>query len=333
MTVPRARLRSIQSLLALSCLFTARAPAQVPVRVACAGPPAALPEADSTQLMTDLSVLAADSMEGRETGTAGGARARRYLRRRFAAIGLDTLRSGALERFAPPHGAGGEAANVIGLVTGRSRPGRVILVTAHYDHLGVKNGQVYNGADDNASGTAALLAVATWFRRHRPAGTMMFVALDGEEEGLLGATAFVKARSVDPDSILININLDMVSRSRKRELFAVGPKRYPGLTSYLARTACTAPVALMLGHDEGWSSSEDWTSQSDQGVFHALGIPFVYFGVEDHADYHQPTDDVSRIDPAFFVGSTRAITLFTTLLDASPAAAEAARAGAGGGAR
>lgn len=312
----------------LSCLVATPGPAQVPVRVSCAGPPAALPPGDSTQLMTDLSVLAADSMEGRETGTPGGARARRYVRERFAAIGLDTLESGALQRFPPPRGATGDAANVVGVVPGTSRPGRVILVTAHYDHLGVRKGQVYNGADDNASGTAALLAIAAWFRRHPPASTMMFVALDGEEEGLLGASAFVKARPVNPDSILININLDMVSRSRNNELFAVGPKRYPGLVGYLARTACTAPVALMLGHDEGWASAEDWTSQSDQGVFHAIGIPFVYFGVEDHADYHQPTDDVQRIDPGFFVGSTRAITLFATLLDADPAAAEVARAGA-----
>jgi hypothetical protein len=319
----------IPFLFTLPFLATAPSSAQVPVRVACAGSPAVLPETDSAQLMTDLSVLAADSMEGRATGTPGGARARRYLQARVAAIGLDTLRTGALQRFPPPEGATGEAANVLGFIAGRARPGRVILITAHYDHLGVRNGQVYNGADDNASGTAALLAIATWFRRHPPASTMMFVALDGEEEGLLGASAFLKARAVNPDSILIDVNLDMVSRSEKGELFAVGPKRYPGLATYLARTACTAPVALMLGHDQGWSSSEDWTSQSDQGVFHAIGIPFVYFGVEDHPDYHQPTDDVPRIDPAFFVGSSRAITLFVALLDADPAAAEGARAADG----
>ena len=267
--------------LVILCLLAAPAAAQVPVRVACAGSPVALPGVDSAQLMADLAALADDSMEGRKVGTAGGARARTFVQARFRAIGLDTLSTGWLERFPAPAGSPGEAANVVGLIPGRSRPGRIILVTAHYDHLGARNGAVYNGADDNASGTAALLAMAAWFRQHPPENTLMFVALDGEEEGLLGAAAFVTDRPVSLDSILIDINLDMVSRSTKQQLFAVGPKRYPALVPYLARTACSAQVALMLGHDRGWSGAEDWTTQSDQGAFNAIGIPFVYFGVED----------------------------------------------------
>jgi len=315
--------------LVLLCLLTAPVSAQVPVRVACDGSPAALPIVDSAQLMADLAALADDSMEGRKVGTAGGARARSFVQARFRAIGLDTLSTGLLERFSPPAGSPGEAANIVGFVPGRSRPGRIILVTAHYDHLGARNGAVYNGADDNASGTAALLAMAAWFRQHTPENTLMFVALDGEEEGLLGAAAFVKDQPVSLDSLLIDINLDMVSRSTKQQLFAVGPKRYPTLVPYLARTACSAQVALMLGHDKGWSGAEDWTTQSDQGEFHAVGIPFVYFGVEDHPDYHRPTDDVERIDWKFFVASTRAIALFTALVDADPAGAAAARPATG----
>ena len=131
------------------------------------------------------------------------------------------------------------------------------------------------------------------------------------------------------DSILIDINLDMVSRSTKQQLFAVGPKRYPTLVPYLARMACGAQVALMLGHDKGWSGAEDWTMQSDQGAFNAIGIPFVYFGVEDHPDYHKPTDDVARIDPKFFLAASRAIALFAALVDADPAGVAAARSAAG----
>jgi Zn-dependent M28 family amino/carboxypeptidase len=202
---------------------------------------------------------------------------------------------------------------VIGLVRGTARPGRIILVTAHYDHLGVQHGTIYNGADDNASGTAAMLAIAYWFRSHPPRNTVVFVALDAEEEGLVGATALVRDHEVPADSVLLNVNLDMVSRSMRRQLFAVGPGRYPGLAPYLSRTACSARVALMLGHDKGWSSSEDWTMQSDQGVFHGI----------------QPTDDVSRIDAGFFAAATRAIALFVVLVDANPAAAESARAATG----
>lgn len=309
----------------LCCALAGSAAAQETVRVSCAGPAASLPAIDSVRLMADVAALADDSMAGRQLGTAGGARARAFVLARFRAIGLDTLPGGALERFPAP-GTAREGANVIGLVRGRARPGRMILVTAHYDHLGVRGGAVYNGADDNASGVAAMMAIAAWFRSHRPSGTVMFVALDGEEEGLLGATAFIREQVVAADSVLLNVNLDMVSRSASRQLFAVGPGRYPGLIPYLSRAACTAQLALMLGHDKGSSSSEDWTLQSDHGAFHGLGIPFVYFGVEDHADYHKPTDDVSRIDAGFFAAATRAIALFVAQVDANPAAAESARA-------
>lgn len=263
-------------------------------------------------------------MEGRRLGTAGGARARALIARRFQALKLDTLAGGAIQSFSA-RGTAGSGANVIGFVRGDADPGRIILVTAHYDHLGVRGSEVYNGADDNASGTAALMAIAEWFRDHRPGHTVMFVALDGEEEGLLGAAAFVTARPVALDSILLDVNLDMVSRSVEGQLFAVGPLRYPSLRRYLPAVACSGGVAIMLGHDKGSSARDDWTMQSDQGAFQEAGVPFVYFGVEDHADYHQPTDDVERIDPAFFAAATRAIALFVEQVDAHPAAAESAR--------
>jgi Zn-dependent M28 family amino/carboxypeptidase len=311
----------------LHCALAWPATAQVPMRALCNGPSLKAPAIDSVQLMSDLAALADDSMEGRKLGTPGGSRARAFIAARFRAIGLDTLARGAVEAF-PVQGGQAQGANVIGVVRGRSRPGRILLVTAHYDHLGVQDGTTYNGADDNASGTSAMMALAAWFRRNPPANTIVFVAFDGEEEGSVGAEAFMHDREVAADSVLLDINLDMVSRNAKGQLFAVGPKHYPGLALYLSRTACNAQVELMLGHDKGWQGSEDWTTQSDHVVFHKAGIPFIYFGVEDHPDYHQPTDDVLRIDPGFFASATRAIGLFVALVDANPAAAESARAAA-----
>jgi Zn-dependent M28 family amino/carboxypeptidase len=328
MALPAVASRSILAFLVFQCAPAASAAAQAPVRVACAGPATSLPVIDSARLMRDVAALADDSMEGRKVGTAAGARARAFVLAQFRVMGLDTLPRGALESFAAPGGRG-NGANVIGLLQGRTRPGRIILVTAHYDHLGVQGGAIYNGADDNASGTAAMMAIAAWFHANPPQNTMMFVALDGEEEGLLGASALVRDHAVPIDSVLLNVNLDMVSRSVNRQLFAVGPARYPGLLPYLSAVACRARVTLMLGHDKGWSGSEDWTMESDQGVFYGAGIPFVYFGVEDHADYHKPTDDVSRIDPGFFAAATRAIALFVAQVDANPAAAASARGSTG----
>ena len=256
--------------------------------------------------------------------TPGNARARALLVTRMAAIGLDSLPSGRLQRFTAP-GGHANGVNVIGVVRGRAAGGRVIVMTAHYDHLGVRNGAIYNGADDNASGTAALLAMGAWLRQHPPSHTVVLAALDGEEEGLLGASAFVASGVMPTDSMLIDLNMDMVSRSERRELFAVGPGRYPSLRSYLGRAACSASIKLMLGHDKGSPGNEDWTTQSDQGAFAQQGIPFIYFGVEDHPDYHRPTDDVASIDPGFFLGAVEAVAQVMMQVDANPAAALAAR--------
>ena len=104
--------------------------------------------------------------------------------------------------------------------------------------------------------------------------------------------------------------------SSKRAVIA----RYrPGLVPLVEGAACASDVKLMFGHDKG--EPDDWMPQSDQQPFHRAGVPFIYLGVEDHEDYHQPTDDVSAIDPAFYVGATRAIAALVHQADAHPAAA------------
>jgi hypothetical protein len=269
---------------------------------------------DSAQLLTDLSVLAADSMEGRGFGTAGGARARAYLLRRMRSIGLDTFPAGALQEVRA-RGLQATGANVIGYVRGTSGGRETIVITAHYDHLGVQEGEVYNGADDNASGTAALLALAAWFRAHAPRHHLLFVAMDGEELGLLGARRFVEASPVPLSDIRLNLNFDMVGRNERGELQVVGPGHRPTLLPLVERASCAAEVRLMLGHDTGASRRDDWTSQSDHALFHANDIPFLYFGVEDHPDYHRATDEVERIDAGFFVRATRTLAAVVVAVD------------------
>ena len=272
------------------------------------------PAIDSAQLLTDLSVLAADSMGGRGFGTAGGARARAYLLHRMRAIGLDTFPVGMLQevRSTTPQARG---ANVIGFVPGTSGTEGTIVVTAHYDHLGVQGGKVYNGADDNASGTAALLALAAWFRAHPPRHRIVFVAMDGEELGLVGARQFVERSPIPLGKIRLNLNFDMVSRSERGELFVVGPAHRPDLTPLVLRGSCGAEVRLMLGHDRGAPGRDDWTSQSDHAPFHANNIPFLYFGVEDHPDYHRATDETGRIDAGFFVRAARTLAAVAVAAD------------------
>jgi Zn-dependent M28 family amino/carboxypeptidase len=120
---------------------------------------------------------------------------------------------------------------------------------------------------------------------------------------------------LDVGRIALNVNLDMVARSDS-VLYAAGAYHTAALRPILEAVAREAPVTLLLGHDEpGIQGMDDWTRQSDHGAFHARGIPFVYFGVEDHPDYHRPTDDAERIDPGFYMNAIRTILMAVRTLD------------------
>ena len=176
-------------------------------------------------------------------------------------------------------------------------------MTAHYDHLGVRNGLLYPGADDNASGVAALLAVARYLKTRPLRHPVLVVALDAEESGLQGAKAFLARPPRPVGQLALNINLDMVSRNDRNEIFAAGTYQSPWLKPILDDVQRRAAVKISYGHDRptrAGGTRDDWTLLSDHGAFHQAGVPFVYFGVEDHPDYHEPTDTADRIDPVFF---------------------------------
>jgi hypothetical protein len=92
----------------------------------------------------------------------------------------------------------------------------------------------------------------------------------------------------------------MLARSNRNEIYAAGTYHYPWITPVLQDVQTRAAVTLRFGHDRPGTGDDDWTLQSDHGVFHRAGVPFVYFGVEDHPDYHRPSDTADKIDPAFF---------------------------------
>ena len=283
--------------------------------------PGPLPALDSVRLLADLSALAADSMEGRRIGTPGGARARAYLLRAIARIGLPHPRNSHEMPFVATVRTGAGVAgvagvNLAGVVRGTVHPDRYLVVSAHYDHLGIRDGETFNGADDNASGSAAVLALAAWSKAHPPQNSILFVWFDGEESGELGATAFLDHPPVPLAQIAADVNLDMVGRNAMGELYAAGATPWPVMRPLLDGLASVALVALRQGHDSG-TGQANWIHQSDQGPFDDRGIPFVYFGVEDHPDYHKATDDVERIEPGFYYRSVRTIAEFVRRLDAS----------------
>lgn len=268
---------------------------------------------DSVALLRDLSVLSADSMEGRAVGTPGGLRARAFLSRALAEAGAQPLGASYAHPFDSP---GGRGENLVAVVPGRLTDSFIVL-TAHFDHLGVRGGQIYNGADDNASGVAAVLEIVRRTVASPLRHTLVVALLDAEESGLRGARAFVSEPTVPLESIELNVNLDMVARTAGL-LWASGAHHTPALRPVLERVAAEAPLTLRLGHDRpGAAEGSDWTDASDHGPFHAAGIPFVYFGVEDHPDYHRPTDDFERVDPGEYVDSVRTILSALRALDSA----------------
>lgn len=265
----------------------------------CAAPsaPVSAQDVDTSGLLHDLEVLAADSMAGRAAGTEGGRMARGHLVARLRAMGFEP----DLDPFAVMRRDGEvEGVNVRVTVEGTVHPERYIVVTAHYDHLGVRDGEVYNGADDNASGTAGLLALAADLAARPPDHSFLLVFTDAEEGGLQGARHFVSAPPVPLEAVILNVNLDMVAHSNA-ELWVTGTFPWPELRPVVEAVDPVPPVTLLFGHDTPDDEGADnWIMASDHGPFHAEGIPFLYFGVADHPDYHRPSDDVDTIDATFY---------------------------------
>jgi hypothetical protein len=211
--------------------------------------------------------------------------------------------------------------NVLGMIEGRdpSRRGEMVVVGAHMDHDGTDTqGRIFNGADDNASGTAAVLAAAAAFARaaaggERPARAVLFALWNGEEKGSLGAEAFV--RSPQPARrVIANLNLDMVGRHEEipdpgnwrfaglpkvqasasvNTLHVLGYSIAPDLAAELRDANGAVGLTLLEDYDVG---AQDLLKRSDNWPFVEHGIPALFLTTGLHPDYHTPDDDTARID-------------------------------------
>lgn len=274
---------------------------------------------DSLQLMNDVKKLSSNEMQGRKVGTKGSRKAQLYIIRRFEHIGLEQL-YGTYEQpfFFSNQGRRIMGTNLIGYLKGKEDSW--IIISAHYDHLGIRsepvNGDsIYNGADDNASGVAGLLAIAAYFKKHSPQHNLLFVAFDAEEEGLQGSRVFVQTTGDLLKKVKLNLNMDMISHSKKHELYACGTRQFSRLKPLLQQADSDREITLRFGHDDPAAPKDNWVNQSDQGSFYRAGIPFIYFGVEDHPDYHRVTDEFKTITPSFFYHAVRVIIRAAVNLD------------------
>jgi hypothetical protein len=265
------------------------------------------------RVLADVRYLADDAREGRGVGTEGIQEAARYIADGFAAAGVPP--GGPAHSYfqpftIPPDApavlhtklAGAATENVVAVLEGASPRlrGEVVVIGAHYDHLGYggfgamdpdSDGRVHDGADDNASGVAALLEIARELHANPGARTIVFIAFSGEELGDLGSTYFVRHPLVEPvDSIYAMVNMDMVGRLRNDRLFALGAAtatEFPALLDSLNQRD-SARFDLRASGD-GWGPS-------DHASFYAAKRPVVEFFTGLHEDYHRTTDRWQKVN-------------------------------------
>jgi hypothetical protein len=289
---------------------------------------------DTASLMRDVRYLASDALEGRGTGTAGNDSAAAYIARRFGGIGLapvftgDSARicsRGAVRacdaRFVQPFigrsvaaahaGLPGElpTQNVAAVVRGSDPALRdeYVILGAHFDHLGRstfgaldpnETNAIHNGADDNASGTAAVIELARLLRRNPTKRSVIVVTFSGEELGLLGSQYFVDHLPVPIEKVRAMLNFDMVGRMQNDRLIVYGVATAQELNDIVLRANAASPLSL--------TATGDGFGASDHSSFYAKNLPVLHFFTNVHDDYHKASDDAEKINA---VGMARVVAL------------------------
>jgi len=276
---------------------------------------------DTTTVRKHLYTLASDEMEGRRTGTPGIEKAAQYIEGEFKRIGLktyDTLKD-FRQTFTFEHRRTKEmvtAFNVIGVLEGKSKKDEYVVVSGHYDHLGIRKTEgeldsIYNGADDDASGTTAVLALAEYFKRKgNNERTIVFVAFTGEEMGLLGSRYFGK--DVDASKFVAGINIEMIGKDSE-----FGPK-----TAWLTGFERSDFGKIIQKNLEGTGyvlhpdpyDKQNLFFRSDNASLARLGIPSHTFStvpIPTDNHYHKASDEATTLKVSVVTETIRAIALGT----------------------
>lgn len=257
----------------------------------------------------DVTFLASDALEGRQTGSDGEQKAANYIAERFQNLGLQEKGTqGYFQTFSfrpktDPHQKvnytvkDGDSTitgtNVIGLIDNKAE--NTIIIGAHYDHLGLgaegslHRGEkaIHNGADDNASGVAVLLNLAEKLKAKNTNNNYLFMAFSGEEMGLLGSNYFVKNPTIDTKKVDYMINMDMVGRLKADSTLAV----YGVGTSPILKQTVNANNSKFK-----IVAKESGVGPSDHTSFYNADIPVLHFFTGQHEDYHKPTDDTEKLN-------------------------------------
>lgn len=276
------------------------------VVTACFSPKLAVDESVVFTIKENVEYLASDELEGRETGTVGEAKAAAYIVKHFDKYGLSPKGDdGYFQKFSRkmpsnPHEDIKESdpeinvKNVIGYLYKSAQ--YTVIIGGHYDHLGygaegslyTGTAEIHNGADDNASGIAALLAIAEYYSENPCDYNLLFIAFSGEEKGLWGSNYFVKHPTIDLNDVSFMLNMDMVGRlNEERSLAINGAGTSPKWMKILE--AIKAPKFNKV-------ISESGVGPSDHTSFYLADIPVLHFFTGQHEDYHKPSDDAHLVN-------------------------------------
>ena len=304
-------LRFLLQVAVLSCVASPQ--------LACAQQPRVPSESVITEslIRRHVNVIADDSMLGRNTPSRGLDMTAAYVAAQFKRLGLKPggdagsyiqrypLGKGVLApKRSAPAGSNGfdslSAPNAVGILPGTDPVLRdeYIVVSAHMDHVGVNGASVkdsiWNGADDDASGTAGVLALAEAFAQAPMRRSIIFLTVSGEEHGLWGSAWFTSNPPVPINRVVANLNLDMIGRNWKDSIVVIGIE-HSDLGSTLARVSAAHPELGITAMRDPWPQ-ENFFGRSDHYNFARRGIPALFFFNGVHEDYHQPGDSPDKID-------------------------------------
>ena len=280
---------------------------------------------DPTQYMKTISaddlkkhlyIIAADSMEGRETGSTGQKKAGKYLISQYQQNQVSFPKGASDFYQAVPasflnkkrNNNLPDSENIWAFIEGSEKPEEVIVISAHYDHVGIENGDVYNGADDDGSGTSALLEIAQAFQMakkagHGPKRSILFLHVTGEEHGLLGSRYYSENPLFPLANTVADVNIDMIGRrdalhaDTNNYVYIIGANRLSSELDHISATMNQKYVGLDL--DYRFNDPKDpnrFYERSDHYNFAKFGIPSVFFFNGVHADYHKKSDEPNKIE-------------------------------------
>lgn len=280
----------------------------------------------SAELNTHVYKFSADEFQGRKAGEPGHHKASNYIKEYYqkegvaSPLGTDNYYQIVPESFFTEGIK--SSPNVIAYIKGSEYPEEVLIITAHSDHEGFTEDAIYNGADDNGSGTAALLEMAQAFKKAEKEGfapkrSVVFLHLTGEEINLTGSRYYAEHPIFPLHNTIANLNIDMIGRvdasheNKPNYMYLIGSSRLSTELHYISESANDQFTQLELDYSlNSDSDPNQYYSRSDHYNFAQKGIPVIFYFSGTHEDYHEPTDTPEKINYPLLQIRTKLI--FTT---------------------